>query len=280
MARVRATDGVELYVKKFEAAGDASSSGGSNVVFSCAYTTTHANWIQQAEVLSAAGHCVVLWDYRGHGRSAAPTDPNAYSMEQVVADLGAVIEWAVPGEPFVLAGLSFGGLASLHFAKSHPDRVRALVLAAAGPGFKNPKAAAEWKERSERTASIIEAKGFDLFVNGKAASTTIGRRPELPAAQVAGAELLAQNPASVAQFGRLVAGLAPSVIDDLPGITQPALVVVGEEDAGYLRAAEVMSSKLPSCRYEQIPGAGHIVNIEAAEQFNRLVLDFLAGLST
>jgi pimeloyl-ACP methyl ester carboxylesterase len=54
--------------------------------------------------------------------------------------------------------------------------------------------------------------------------------------------------------------------------------VVGEDDEAYLQAAQVMNAKLPGSRYEVIAGAGHIVNIEATDQFNALVLDFLGGL--
>jgi pimeloyl-ACP methyl ester carboxylesterase len=200
-------------------------------------------------------------------------------MDQVVRDLGSVLDWLSPDEPGVLAGLSFGGLASLHFAVAHPERVRGLVLAASGPGFKNPEAAAGWKQRSERTAEIIETRGFEAFVTGKAAPTCIGRRPDLPAARAAAEAILAQDRHGVAEFGRRVAGLAPSVIDDLARIEIPALVVVGAEDEAYSRAAEVMASKLPKARLEVVAGAGHILNIETAEIFDALVLDFLRGLS-
>jgi pimeloyl-ACP methyl ester carboxylesterase len=273
---VEASDGVQLYVECHDPAGGRS---GVPIVFSCAYTTTRENWRGQVAPLVDAGHSVALWDYRGHGLSSVPEDPAAYSMEQVVDDLGRVIDLLSPDEPAVLAGLSFGGLASLHFTLRRPERVRALVLADSGPGFKNPEAAADWLRRSERTADYIEAKGFEAFVSGKAAPTCIGRDPDQPAARVAAEAIRKQSPFGVATFGRRVAGLAPSVIDELPQISQPALVVVGEEDDAYLRAAEVMAAKLPGARREVIPGAGHIVNIEAAAAFNDLVLQFLGELA-
>jgi pimeloyl-ACP methyl ester carboxylesterase len=68
------------------------------------------------------------------------------------------------------------------------------------------------------------------------------------------------------------------VIDDLPRIAVPALVLVGEEDAPYRRAAEVMAAKLPKATLEVIPGAGHIVNLEAGPAFDRALLRFLEGL--
>ena len=179
MARVRSADGVELYA---EAHGE-----GIPVLFSCAFATTRENWRPQVEPLVAAGARVVLWDYRGHGRSDAPDDRDAYSMDRVLADLDRVLDWGVGSEPAVLAGLSFGGLASLHFAARQLARVRGLVLIASGPGFKNKDAAARWQARSDRTAEYIETLGFDAFVSGRAGPTCIGSDPELPAARAAAA---------------------------------------------------------------------------------------------
>ncbi|MEZ4279886.1 MAG: alpha/beta hydrolase [Myxococcota bacterium] len=58
----------------------------------------------------------------------------------------------------------------------------------------------------------------------------------------------------------------------------PALVLVGEHDQPFLRAGEVMAAKLPWARHVVVPDAGHIVNIEQAERFDRELLDFLASL--
>jgi pimeloyl-ACP methyl ester carboxylesterase len=216
VAIVTAADGTELYAE--------THGNGPPVVFSCALCTTHVNWQPQVAPLVAAGARVVLWDYRGHGRSASPSDPDVYSVERVVDDLGRVLDWAAPGRPAVLAGLSFGGLASLHFALRHPQRVCGLLLIDSGPGFKNPKAVA----------------------------TTVGLRPELPAARAAAAAIAAQDPSGLALFARRVAGVAPPVIDELASIDVPALVIVGEKDEPYLRAAEVMTAKLP--RAEKLTG--------------------------
>ncbi len=270
MATVTAGDGLALYA---EAHGE-----GIPILFSCAFSTTHENWRPQVEPLVRAGARVILWDYRGHGLSDAPHDPDAYTMERVVDDLGRVLEWAVGSEPAVLAGLSFGGLSSLHFAARNLDRVRGLLLVASGPGFKNPDAAAEWKTRTERSAAYIETKGFEAFVGGKAGPTCIGRQPELPAARAAAAAIVAQDPTAVGLFARRVTALAPSVIDELQGLETPALVVVGEEDPGFHRAAEVMTAKLPQARSERVANGGHILNIEAAAAFNAMATSFLAEI--
>jgi pimeloyl-ACP methyl ester carboxylesterase len=269
-------DGGSIYFEVHRPKSAATESTKAPVVFSCAFCTTHENWRGQVEPIVAAGHPVILWDLRGHGDSTAPKGGEIWSIESVVKDLLAVVEAAIPGERFIAAGLSFGGLASLHFTKCHPERVAGLALFGSGPGFKNPEAAEGWAAQVERTASFLEKRGFADFVNGRAGSTCIGNRPELPAAQAAAAPILAQSVPGIARFGREISGPAPPVIDELADMKVPALVLVGEDDKPFRRAAEVMAAKLPDARHVVVPAAGHIVNIEQAEVFNREILLFLA----
>lgn len=276
MAFVVTDEGNSIYYERHAAAGEGEPK--ATVIFSCAYCTTHENWRGQVEPLTQAGHPVVLWDLRGHGQSEAPEGGDTWSIENVVSDLHAVVAATTPDRPFVAAGLSFGGLASLHFTKTYPDCVAALVLIGSGPGFKNAEAAAGWAAQVERTASFLEKRGFEDFVNGRAGTTCIGNRPELPAAQAAAAPIMRQGVPGVARFGREVSGPAPSVIDDLAAMDVPALVLVGEDDKAFRRAGEVMAAKMPRARHVVVPDAGHIVNIEQAESFNREMLGFLAEL--
>lgn len=269
MTQVVGKDGVALHA---EIHGE-----GQAIVFSCALNTTHENWRPQVEPLVRAGYRVVLWDYRGHGRSGVPADDAGYSMEHVVSDLGCVLDLVSPGAPAVLAGLSFGGLASLHFALAHPDRVRALVLAGTGPGFKNPEAQAKWQASCDRTSGFLEAKGTQEFAR-RAADMTVGQYPERAAQQAAASAIAAQSAEGLAAFGRRVAGPAPPVIDALREIAMPALVIRGEHDAAYERAAEVMSAKLADARSAVVAGAGHILNLDEPEAFTGELLSFLGEL--
>lgn len=269
---VTASDGLRLHA---EARGEGA---GEVVLFSPGYCQTHENFRPQVAPLTAAGHRVVLWDYRGHGLSEAPDSRDRYSIEKVEDDLGRVLAAAAPGRRAVLAGLSFGGLASLRFALSHPDRVRGLVLLASGPGFKKAEAQARWQAQVERIAVRLEERGAGHLVEGRAAATAIGRSPELSAAREAGRAIVAQSGRALASFGRGITGPVPGLIDDLPRIRVPALVLVGAEDEAYLRAGEVMAARLPQAKHGVVPGAGHVLNIEEADAVNAAVLDFLASL--
>jgi len=268
VARVATADGYAVHA---EAHGD-----GPPIVFSCALATTRENWRPQVAPLVAAGMRVVLWDYRGHGRSDAPDDPSAYSVERVVDDLARVLDFAAPGEPAVLAGLSFGGLASLHLALREPARARALVLVGSGPGFKNPDAQVRWEAMVERTACFVETKGMRAFVDSRASATVVGLHPDTPAARAAADAIAEQTPYGVARFARRIAGPAPPVLDRLGEIRVPALVMVGERDEQFLRAADVMAARLPLVSRVVFPGAGHILNLDVPEAFDAALLAFLA----
>lgn len=270
MARVATADGYELHA---EAHGE-----GIPLVLSCGLCTTRENWRPQVEPFVAAGLRVVLWDYRGHGLSDAPDDPEAYTLERVVDDLLRVLDWAAPGRAAIVGGLSFGGLASLHLALAHPERVRALLLVDTGPGFKNPEAQQRWEAQVERNAAFVERRGMQAFVESRAVATAIGQHPERPAGLAAARAIAAQQPHGIAHFSRRVAGPARPVIDRLGEIDVPALVVVGEKDEAYLRASELMGKRLPRAERVVIPGGGHVVNLDEPEAFDRAVLAFVRRL--
>lgn len=268
MSEVLASDGIRLYAE--------ASGSGTPLLLSPGYCQTHENFRAQVAPFVAAGYRVVLWDYRGHGKSEVPEKEGAYSMAQVVDDLGRVLDWAAPGEPAVVGGLSFGGLVAQHLALDHPERVVALLLVSSGPGFKNPKSQAGWEAQVDRIAGRLERIGFEGYTAGRAAPNSIGLQPDLPAAQAAGRAIEAQVPSGVARFGRRVTSIAPSTIDRLSEIQVPALVLVGSLDAAYQAAGEVMSARLSNSEHVLIKNAGHCVNIEQTEAFNHTVLDFLA----
>ena len=68
------------------------------------------------------------------------------------------------------------------------------------------------------------------------------------------------------------------VIELLPDIQVPSLVVVGADDAPFLAASDYMAAKIPGARKAVIADAGHAVNIDQPQAFIEAVLPFFAGL--
>jgi pimeloyl-ACP methyl ester carboxylesterase len=70
-----------------------------------------------------------------------------------------------------------------------------------------------------------------------------------------------------------------SVIQSLPEIRVPSLVVVGSEDKPFLAASDYMAAKIPGARKAVIAGAGHAANIDRPAEFNAALLAFLDTLT-
>jgi len=233
---------------------------GPPILLSHGYGATMRMW--DGQVAAFADHYrLVLWDMRGHGESGDPRDPALYSHALTVGDMAAVLD-SCRIERAVIAGLSLGGVMSLAFHLAHPDRVRALMLFDTGPGFRNPEARRQWNERAEARARELETKG--LAVSGGGAETRLGRHRSAIGLAGAARGMLAQPDGSL--------------IDSLPTIAVPTLVLVGAEDRHFLGAADYMAAKIPGAQKIVIPDAGHAANLDQPAAFNRAVADFLAGL--
>jgi 3-oxoadipate enol-lactonase len=66
--------------------------------------------------------------------------------------------------------------------------------------------------------------------------------------------------------------------DRLPTIKTPTLVICGDEDQGTPPDRnQFIASKIPGGRYEGIAAARHLPNVERPDQFNRIMLSWLAA---
>lgn len=210
----------------------------------------------------AADHQVVTWDLRGHGRSEYPADPVNYSAANAIADIAALLaELGV--QQAMLGGHSLGGYLSLDFAISFPEQVTALVLIGTGPGYRNDAARDAWNRRAHATAARLAERG--LAGLGNSAELDGGDHRDANGLVHAATQTLTQRDARV--------------IDGLPDIAVPTLVVVGAEDAPFLGAADYMAAKIPGARKVVIPAAGHAPNVSQPDVFNAEVARFLADVA-
>lgn len=96
-------------------------------------------WTDLADLL-AADRPVVQWDYRAHGRSGAPSDPSAVTVDDTMADLDAVLD-AAGIHRAVVAGHSFGVQVALEAARRRPGLVAGVVAVAGAGGTPLPRGA-------------------------------------------------------------------------------------------------------------------------------------------
>jgi pimeloyl-ACP methyl ester carboxylesterase len=246
-------NGVNLY---YEVHGS-----GPPLLLTHGYSSTSAMWQDQIEALSKH-HRLVLWDMRGHGESDYPDDPTAYSEALTIADMAALLD-EVGAKRAVVGGLSLGGYMSLAFYRAHPERVRALLIIDTGPGFKKDEARDAWNKRALETGDRFEREGLAVLKSGSRERSTVTHRNAQGLARAARG-MLTQRDARV--------------IELLPDIKVPSLVVVGADDAPFLAASDYMAAKIPGAKKVVIPAAGHAVNIDQPQAFIDAVLPFLDDL--
>jgi len=242
-------DGVNIY---YEERGK-----GPAVLLSHGYSASTRMWAGQMEALSDRYH-MIAWDMRGHDRSDSPNNPALYSHEATVADMAAILD-ACGARRAVIAGLSLGGFMSLAFNLALPERVAALMLFDTGPGYKKDGPREEWNKMTGSMAKALETKG--LAAAGAGPEATLAHHRSAQGLAHAARGMLAQKD------GR--------VIESLPAIEVPTLVLVGENDAQFRPSADYMAAKIPGAEKVILENAGHAANIDQPAAFNAAVRAFL-----
>lgn len=204
---------------------------------------------------------LIPWDMRGHGASDSPDDQALYSHDHTVEDMRALLDH-LGIDRAVIAGHSLGGFLSLAFHVAYPERVRALIVQGCGPGYRNPETRARWNERTERRAQTLEDKGLEALGGGSEVRVSMQR-----------------SAAGLAKAARgMLAQVDARVIDHLPHIRVPTLILAGEGDAPYLSGIKYMAERIPNASKVIIANAGHGANVEQPAVFNDVVQRFLAQL--
>ena len=246
-------DGVGIY---YEVHGD-----GPPLLLTHGYSSTSAMWHGQIEAL-AKDHKLILWDMRGHGQSDYPDDPNAYSEALTVGDMAAILD-AAGAVSAIIGGLSLGGYMSLAFYRAHLSRTRALLIIDTGPGFRKDEPREAWNARALATADKLDREGLEVLKSATRERATATHRNAKGLARAARG-MLTQRDAAVMEL--------------LPDIKVPSLIVVGADDTPFLAASDYMAAKIPGAQKVVIPAAGHAVNIDQPKAFVDAVVPFLKNL--
>jgi len=138
-------NGVEL---NYETAGQ---SEGEAIVFLHGMTGSTRDWASQVSVLSPKYRIAAL-DQRGHGKSAAPTEEEQYSVPIFADDVLALLTM-LGIKKCCLAGHSIGGFIALQFALEHQDMLAALVLVDTSSGqFATDPIVAQVRQKQDELA--------------------------------------------------------------------------------------------------------------------------------
>ena len=240
-------DAVELHTVCF-------GSGSRTLVAHGGWTGSWALWEQPFELLSPSWRCIGF-DHRGSGESTV--DPDAITLDAMVADLMAVLD-AHDVSRCVLAAESMGGIVAVHAAAREPDRFEALVLISAPL----------------------------TITQGSAGRLATGARIDYPATVAAFVDACLPEDESghLRAWGRALLGRADAecaarlleacydLRPDLGALTMPTAVIRGSRDVIVPAAdAAALVAGLPDATFHPLDGIGHVPTVTAPADVARII---------
>jgi 3-oxoadipate enol-lactonase len=250
-------DGVDIY---FERHGDA----GEPLVLVHGYTGDITDWRHQIPEFGPT-HRVLMMDLRGHGRSQAPTDRSAYTVDRMSRDVEAVIA-EVGFERFHLVGHSMGGAIAQEIALRSAPRLLSLTLHDTGFHFRASRSP-QMVKWNEYRRGIADEQGMRALAD---------LQPALPPPPFSTEERRAETKERLARMSAdafIGAGIGldewPSTKARLPEVSTPTLVIYGDLDAeGLIKAGEYMAEAILNATRAVIPQAAHSPQYERPDLFN------------
>ena len=271
MPRVSA-NGIRLHYEE--------TGAGVPLVFVHEFAGDAQSWHLQVRFF-ARRYRTIAFNARGYPPSDVPPEGGAYSQDHAVEDVRGLLD-ALGIDRAHICGLSMGGYATLHFGLRHPERALSLVVAGCGYGsvaadraqFRRDVAATAERFLTEPMATLA-----DVYCAGP---TRVQFRDKDPRGwQEFHDQFAAQSALGHGLTMRGVQLTRPSVYDleaELERLTVPTLIVTGDEDEPCLEPGIYLKRKIRTSGLVVIPKAGHTINLEEPEAFNRAVLDFLTAV--
>jgi pimeloyl-ACP methyl ester carboxylesterase len=251
---------------------------GSPVVLLHGWPDSGGLWRHQVKALKGAGYRVIVPDLRGFGASDAPEGVENYALPFLAADVFAVLDHCGVERAHVV-GHDWGAALAWGIASLAPERVDQLVVLSVGHPSSFGDAGVIQREKSWYMLLFQFAGIAEQWLSNDDWANLVSwsHHPDLPTVM-----------AEQGRPGRLTAGLNwyranvppeafinPAIV--LPPVHVPTMGVWSSGDFALTEQQMLGSDKFVegTWRYERIEGAGHWMQLEAPEDVNRLLLDFL-----
>lgn len=266
---VRASETQHLAVRGLALALDAQGDG-QPILFIHGFPLDRTMW--RPVIGRLTGWRRIAPDLRGLGASDVP---ETYSMVEYADDLAALLD-ALRAPQAVICGVSMGGYVAFELLRSHPARVRALILA-------NTRAEADddaGKRRRGDMIALVERAGpaalADVLLPQLLAPANLTAMPHL-ARQVR--TMIAGCPATGVVGALQAMRDRPDSRPLLGQIQVPTLVIAGRDDQLIPPAsARSLADQIPGAQLTSIPDAGHLTPLEQPIATGRVMAEFLASL--
>jgi pimeloyl-ACP methyl ester carboxylesterase len=257
-----------------------AGAGGAPLLLLHGFTGAKEDFGDWMDRLGDEGWHTVAPDLRGHGESSKPEIEDAYSLEVMAADAFALAD-ALGWGRFVLLGHSMGGMVAQIMALKEPERLRGLVLMNTHHGVVDtiePEIAAAGAEVARTQGMTVLGELISQLSNPLDSPADARLRAERPGYAEFGDRKFAASSASM--YAGMVGSMfgAADRLDRLAGFEPPTLVLVGEQDKGFLGPSQRMAAALPQATYRCIPDAGHSPQFENPDAWWSALTEFLTSV--
>jgi pimeloyl-ACP methyl ester carboxylesterase len=222
-------------------------------------------WEPQIEALGGAT-TIAAPNHPGFGGTAL--QGGTMTMD-AAADAAAEAATQAGLDRMVVCGLSIGGYIAFSFWRRHRDRVAGFILA-------STRATADDDEGRQRRIVLAErlrAEGNGFMVENPPPLLSADAPQDLQD-RVKG--IIGRQPAESIAAASLGMAERPDSTGDLAGIDVPTMIIAAEGDLLIPpQQTKDMAAQIPNARLESLDRAGHLSNLEAPEEFNRLIREHL-----
>ena len=269
MPHAMTPDGVKLY---YEEVGS-----GTPILFVHEYCGDWRSWEPQMRFFARKHHCIT-YSFRGEPGSDVPDVPAMYGQKHAVDDARHVLDHLKIAKAHVV-GLSQGAFAAAHFGRLYADRALSLTLAGVGSGA-GREGHEEFKKNAVVTAAQIRREGMTKYAHGLATNPTRSRFKQKDPRGFADfiTYLSEHSDKGAAHTMSEYQGKRPSLYDfesEWRKLDLPTLIICGDEDEPCLQPSLWLKKMLPNAGLAMFAKAGHTVNLEDPDAFNREVWDFI-----
>jgi pimeloyl-ACP methyl ester carboxylesterase len=234
--------------------------GKDSLVFIHGAGGSRTSWRYQEDYFSRTFNCYII-ELPGHGAAQGPGAPEIKDYALWIK--GALDELKL-SSPFVI-GHSMGGAIAMEIAMRFPALAKGLVLASTGARLRTlPAILSGIKQAFPETVELICERSF---------------AQDAPAEmkQAKAAEMMKNSPDVL--YGDFSACDRFDIMEQVQTINKPTLVICGDQDAlAPIKYSRFLADKIAGARLEIIKGAGHMVMLEQAEEFNKKLDAFFGSL--
>jgi pimeloyl-ACP methyl ester carboxylesterase len=231
--------------------------GGIPVIFLHSFAGSIGHWQTQLEHLRDHRRAIAF-DFRGHGKSDAPSDNN-YSTEALSEDLKTIID-SLDLDRFILVGHSMGGSAAIAYAATEPERVAGLMLV--GTPGKTPA------EQSKPIISSLRSEKYQQVMDNYMDRLLKDARPDVKTKVIEDYKKISREP-SIALIQAL---FDYNPLPDMQRYPGPKLIVATSAEE---QQPNTLIKQLGDVPYRTVSGTSHWMHMDRPEEFNNILDEFL-----